>query len=127
MADVTKTSTVRNGASADATSNAGAASQTIVYDRADEKTIIRVSNADAATATINVVTNGYGGGDASNLSFTVAQNEVKYVGALESMYYKAPATGKVTVTVTDADGSAFSGTVTNVKFEVVDLPKSLVN
>ncbi len=32
-----------------------------------------------------------------------------------------------TITVTDADGSAFSGTVTNVTFEVVELPKSLVN
>jgi hypothetical protein len=127
MADLTKTSAIRNGASADATSNAGAASQTIVYDRSDENIVIRVANADAATATIVLQTDGYGGGDASNTTFTVAQNEVKYIGALESMYFKAPATGKVTVLIQDDDGTAFSGTVTNVTIEVVDLPKSLVN
>ena len=127
MAQLTKTSTVINGASAAATSNAGAASQEVLYDRSDENIIIRVTNADAATATIVVETDGFGGGSATNLSFTVAQNQVKYIGLLESMYYKDPATQEVSLLVQDPAGAVFSGTVTNVKFEVVDLPKSLTN
>jgi len=127
MADLTNVLTIKNGASADVTADAGAASQTIDYDRSDEKFVIRVANADAATATISIVTNGFGGGDNANTTFTVAQNEVKYIGALESMFYKAPSTQKVTLLVTDADFTAFSGTVTNVTFEVIELPKSLTN
>ena len=55
----------------------------------------------------------------------VAQNEVKYIGVLESMYYKAPSDGKVTIEVLDPDGTTFSGTVTNVNFEVIELPKGI--
>lgn len=128
MADLTNVISYRNGTpTADVTADAGAASQTLDMDRSDEKFVIRVANADAATATISIVTNGFGGGDASNVTFTVAQNEVKYITGLESMYFKAPATGKATILVTDADLTAFSGTVTNVTFEVVELPKSLVD
>lgn len=127
MAQLTKTSTVINGASADATSNAGAAAQEVLYDRSDENIIIRVANADIATATIVIETDGFGGGNATNTSFTVAQNEVKYIGLLESMYYKDPATQEVSLLVQNPAGAVFSGTVTNVTFEVVELPKSLTN
>ena len=125
MADSTKTLTVRNGGSADVTADAGAASQTSVYDRSDENIVIRVENVDANTAGITVQTNGYGGEQADNLVIEVAQNEVKYIGVLESMYYKAPSDGKVTIQVLDPDGTAFSGTVTNVNFEVIELPKGI--
>lgn len=127
MAQLTKTSTVINGASDDATINAGAAAQEILYDRSDENIIIRVTNSDAETATIVIETDGFGGGDAANTTFTVAQDEVKYIGLLESMYYKDPATQEVSLLVQSAAGAVFAGTVTNVKFEVVELPKSLTN
>lgn len=126
MAAITPITTVRNGASSAVTPTNGAASQTIVYNRADEYFVIRVTSTDAATATITVKGNGYGGGG-TDLAFTVAQNETKYIGALESMKYKSPTTGEVTITITNANGTAFSGTVTNVKFEVIGLPKALTN
>jgi len=127
MADLTNVLTVRNGGSADVTADAGAASQTIVYERSDENIVIRVANADANTAGVTVQTNGFGGEQADNLVVSVAQNEVKYIGALESMYYKDPATQKVTIEVLDPDGTAFSGTESNVTFEVIELPKSLTD
>jgi hypothetical protein len=123
---MTKVTTIRNGASDAVTPNNGAASQTILYDRADEAFVIRVTSTDAATATVTIKANGTGGGGVDT-SFTVAQNQTKYIGALESMKYKSGSTGRVTMTITNANGTAYSGTVTNVKFEVIGLPKSGTN
>lgn len=126
MADLTKTTGVINTASADATSNAGAASQTVVVsDKRDGDQMIRIANADSNTATITIATNGYGGGDAEDVTFTVAENEVKYLTLLESMYFKAGSTGAITLTITDADGTAFSGTVADVTLEVITKPDTV--
>jgi hypothetical protein len=123
MADLTKSIAGLNSA-VDVTSNAGAASQTIVCNRGDEKVIIRMSNADAATALVTFVGNGFGAPTA--VEATLEQNDVKVI-QLESNRVKAPSTQKITATVTDADGTAYSGTVTNVAFEVLEAFKSLVD
>lgn len=126
MADLTAIQLVRNNG-ADWTETNGAASQTLVYDRRDEAITLLVRNTDAAACRIKVSTNGFGGGDASDLDVDIAAGEFAIVGPLESMFYKDPATQKVTVQVLDQDDTAFSGTVTNVKLTQVNAPKGLVD
>lgn len=121
MADLTKSTAVRDG-SANITSNAGAASQTIVASGVDERLFIRVTNTDATTARVNV---NKGNGIRSvlgDLKVDVAQNAVKVIGPLDSMRFKSLATGKITVTITGTNDAAFGGTVGNVKLEVIQLP-----
>lgn len=125
MADVTKRQVKRNELTKIAAVNA-AATQTIVYDRSDENILVHVANVDAAAATVTFVAAGFGAGTLGNITVALAQNEEAVV-VLESARFKAPATQKVTTTVTDADGTVFSGTITNVKFRVFDLPKALVD
>ena len=57
----------------------------------------------------------------SNIKFIIAPYTrfAGLPGEQRTMFFKDPSTQKVTVTVTDDDGTAFSGTVTNVTFEVV--------
>lgn len=123
MADVTK-SIMKFGTETAITSNAGAASQTIVWNRSDGHVFIRATNSDAASATITFTATGFGGPVAKTI--TLAQNETKGI-FLESFNVKDPATQKVTATITNANGTAYSGTVTNVKLEVIEAPKSLVD
>ena len=125
MADVAKNQVERNAAGA-VTAVAGAASQTIVYDRSDENITVHVANGDAADCMIRVATNGFGGGDADALDMNItAGEEIAFV--LESMYYKDPATQSATLEILDQDGTAFSETVGNVVFRVLDAPKSLTD
>lgn len=125
MADLTKSTMTRNNG-ATITSNNGAASQTIVCNRGDEKVVIRVSNADATTALIRFKANGFGAGKQGDLDVQVAQNAIKGF-VLESSRFKDPATQKLTVEVLGVGGGAFGGTVTNVKLEVIEMPKGIID
>lgn len=126
MADLTAIQQVRNGGVTWTETN-GAASQTMVYNRRDEAIMLLVRNTDAAECRIKVAANGFGGGDVADLDVDIAAGAFAVVGPLESMYYKAPATNKVTFEILDQDNTAFSGTVTNVKVTQVNAPKSLTD
>jgi len=127
MADVTSNLLKRNlGAAVVAVD--GAASQTIDYsERADEKLVLHVVNGDAAACRIKVSTLGFGGSNADDLDVDIAAGEEASIGVLESMYFKDPATQKATFQILDQDNTAFSGTVTNVKLRLLELPKALTN
>ena len=123
MADVTKSVMDLNAGTA-ITSNAGAASQTIVWNRGDEKIFIRLENQDANTALVTFTGAGFG----QPVAVTVSLDEDDVKGVfLESMRVKDPSTQKVTATITDPDGTAFSGTVTNVTIEVIEQFKGIVD
>lgn len=125
MADVTKSTMTRNNG-ATITTNNGAASQTVVCNRGDEKVLIRVSNSDATTALIRIKANGFGAGKQGDLDVQVAQNAVKGF-VLESSRFKEPSTQKLTIEVLGVGGGAFAGTVANVKIEVIEMPKGLID
>lgn len=125
MADVTKSIMTRNNG-ATITTNNGAASQTVVCNRGDEKVLIRVSNSDATTALIRIKANGFGAGKQGDLDVQVAQNAVRGF-VLESSRFKDPATQKLTIEVLGVGGGAFGGTVTNVKIEIIEMPKGLID
>lgn len=126
MADVTKIQSKRNVGVA-WTKASGAASQTIVYDRSDENIVLLFENGDALDCSVNVIANGNMSGDLGDLEIEIAAGEFAVLGAAESARFVAPSTGKVTLTITDQDQTAFSGTVTNVKVTALALPKSLVD
>jgi hypothetical protein len=118
MADITNIETALNDAT-ELTFSDGAASQTFEFSVPDEKLFVVVRNDDANEATITITAgdflqNGYG-----DLEQAVANGEY-FIFQLESGICKDE-DGEVTVTMTDADGSAFSGTVTDVKIAVVEL------
>jgi hypothetical protein len=123
MADVVN-SIMKVGTEVAITSNAGAASQTIVWNRSDRNIFIRATNVDAAAATITFTGAGFGAPAAKTI--VLAQNAVKGI-FLQSSNVKDPATQKVTATITNANGTEYSGTVTNVKIEVIESPKSLLD
>lgn len=117
MADMTKLNAVKNG-SKEVTLTNGGASQTIAISK-DESFILYVRNTDAAPATITVAA---GNGIASVMgaaSVAVAQNKEFILGPFESARFGNA--GKLTVTITNADGTEFSGTVTNVKLAPIQL------
>jgi len=126
MADFNKIVTLRNAASAAVTPTNGAATFEVVYDRSDENIVLRFTSTDATAALITVVADGTGGGG-TDMTFQLTQNEIKYVGALESMRFKRASTGRVHFKITNVNGSAYSGTLTNIKVEVIGLPKTLTN
>jgi hypothetical protein len=123
MADVTKSIMVRNVGTA-ITSNSGSASQTIVWNRSDEHILIRLTNSDATTALVRFKGEGYGG--EANIDVQVPQNAVKGV-FVESFKVKDVETQKVIVEILDTDGTSFGGTVTNIKIEVIESPKALID
>lgn len=125
MADVTKVTMVRN-AGTEITANNGAAAQTVVCNRGDEKVLIRVSNSDATTARIVVKANGFGAGTMGDLKVDVAQNTA-FGFVVESSRFKAPSTQKLTINVTGTDDGTYGGTVTNVKIEVIEMPKGIID
>lgn len=124
MADITK-STMAFNAGTVITENNGAASQTIVCNRGDEKVLFTVRNTDAATVLVRVKANGFGAGG-TDLDVQVAQNAVKGF-YLESSRFKAASTQKITVELLAVGGGAYGGTVTNVKLLVAEAPKGIVD
>lgn len=126
MAEITKITCIKNSGSPDVTATAGAASQTVAYDRSFENIVIRVENTNLNTASITLVTAGSMTSKADNVVVEVAQNEVKYLAGLESMYFKG-SDGNMTIEILDDDGTAFTGDPADVNFEVIELPKGLIN
>lgn len=125
MADITAIQSLRNAGAA-WTKNAGAASQTMVYDRSDENIVLLIENTDAAPCRVKATAAGYGAGG-TDLDIDVAAGEFAVVGVFESNRFKDPATQKVTLQILDQDDTAFSGTVTNVLLSQIYLPKSLTD
>jgi len=125
MADLTAIQLERN-AGVDWTKTAGAASQTMVYDRRDEAIYLLVENGGGAEARVTVAANGFGGSGVA-LDKDIADGEFAIVGPLESNRFKDPATQKVTFVITDTDGTVYSGTVGSVLVTQVNLVKSLVD
>ena len=119
MADITNISGDLNAGTIFAFSN-GAASQTFEYDMKDEKLVVLIRNDDANEATVTLtagdfIQSGYG-----DIAVAVTDTNPLAVVELESGVVK-DADGEVTVTVTDADGSEFTGTEANVKIAVIEL------
>ena len=125
MADLTPITLLRNNGKA-WTKTAGAASQTMVYDRRDEAINLLVENGGGADCRIKVAANGYGAG-ITDLDVDIASGEFAIVGPLESNRFKDPATGKVTFEILDQDDSAYSGTIGSVLLTQVNAPKSLID
>jgi len=126
MADITNVEATLNAGETFSFS-AGAASQTFEFGVPDEKLIVLVKNEDTsgtdsaaepATVTFEAgdfIQSGYG-----DIAVAVTDTNPLAVVELESGVVK-DADGEVTVTVTDADGSEFTGTEANVKIAVIEL------
>jgi len=125
MADLVKVQLLKNNGAV-WLKTAGAASQTMVYDRRDEAITLLVENGDGAACRIKVSASGTMAGG-TDLDVDIAAGEFAIVGPLESSRFKAAATGKVTLQILDQDDTAFSGTVGNVKLTQVNAPISLVD
>jgi hypothetical protein len=125
MADLTKVQQLRNDGAV-WLKTAGAASQTMVYDRSDDMIILLVENGDAAACRIKVSADGFGAGFV-DLDVDIAAGEFAVIGPLESNRFKDPSTQKVTFEILDQDNTAFSGTVTNVLLTQLNAPISLTN
>jgi len=125
MADLTKVQLIRNSGAV-WLKTAGAASQTMVYDRSDDKIILLVENGDAAPCRIKVAADGFGAGFTA-LDVDIAAGEFAVVGPLESNRFKDPSTQKVTFEILDQDNTAFSGTVTNVLLTQLNAPLALTD
>lgn len=118
MADITNIEGTLGAGKIFAFSN-GAASQTLDFSVADEKLVILVRNDDANEATVTFEAGDFTQAGYGDVELAVAQNEYA-VFELESGISK-DADGEVTVTVTDADGSEFTGTEADVKIAVIEL------
>ena len=98
----------------------GGATQTFEYDVADEKLVVLIKNTDAvndALATFvagDFVQNGYGNQEVTVPASTTILCEV------ESGIVK-DANGEVILELTNIDGTAFTGTITDIKVAVVEL------
>lgn len=122
MADLTNIAMARNTA-VEITETAGAASQTIALNDYPDDIFLYIRNTDAAAATINVTVPASPGrnawmSDLGNVSQAVSQNEVFVFGPFDGARFKDSGED-ITVTITDADGTSYSGTVTNVKIAAV--------
>ena len=107
------------------TKTAGAASQTMVYDRRDEGIFLLIENGDAADCRVKFTAAGaIGNGQVLNVD--VAAGEFAIAGPLETNRF-LNSDGKVTVQILDQDDTAFSGTVANVLLTQVNNFKSLVD
>lgn len=122
MADVTKSTLVRNAGTV-ITENNGAAKFEIVWDRNDTNAMFYVRNPEATTVLVRVQADGYGGGK-KDLDVQVAQNVIRGF-SLESFRFKDVATQRIIVELLGVGGGAYGGTVANVKVAVIEAPKSL--
>ena len=126
MADITNVEATLNSGETFSFSD-GAASQTFDFNVADEKLVILVKNEDTsggddaaepATVTFEAgdfLQEGYG-----DIEVEVTDDNPLAVVQVESGIVKDE-DGEVTVTVTDDDGTSYSGTEANVKIAVVEL------
>jgi hypothetical protein len=120
MADLTNIAAVRNSSATFTWSN-GAASQTVVLSKPDEKFILLAYNTDAVAARIRVAAGAYSGAALGSIYKDLVQNALAEIGPLEGERFKN-ADGKLTVTITGTDDGVFGGTVTAVKLAVIQLP-----
>jgi len=125
MADLVKVQLLRNDGAV-WLKTAGAASQTMVYNRRDEAITLLVENGGGEDCGIKVAANGFGAGSTA-LDVDIADGEFAIIGPLESSRFKDPATGKVTFEILDQDDTAYSGTVASVLVTQVNAPLSLVD
>lgn len=119
MADITKTSAVKNGAAV-VTLNNGATSQTIPVTK-DELFVLYIRNLDTVSARVMALA---GNGIASamgNAFVDVAQNGEAILGPFESARFVNTSTGKITVVINGTNDAPFSGTITNVKLAGLQL------
>jgi len=123
MADSTKIQLLENAGVLSAQEN-GAASQTLVYDTGYDRVVVEIENTDALPVTATFVAGNGMAASKGDLSQAITNTQTFTFAELESDRFK-DADGKVTLNLTDDDGSAFSGTITNVKVRVFYLPKAL--
>ncbi len=116
MADYNKFSV--SGAGAEITPNAGVASNKFKVAK-DTDIILYVLNTDAAAATIKVKAGVGQRSSLGDLSFAVAQNKIFAVNLSDTARFK-DASGDITITITNANGSEYSGTVGNVKVTIIE-------
>lgn len=125
MADTTIQALSRNAA-AEITEAAGAASQTIPMSGHPDDVFLYIRNTDANTALITVSapsdTRHAWQNDLGDLSQAVAQNEIFIMGPFDGARFK-DSDEDITVAITDADGTSFSGTVGNVKIASIKQAK----
>jgi hypothetical protein len=117
MADYTKVTLARSVQSATVVAQSLTATDDMPAGSLGDKLLVRFTNPEAQTVTV-VIGAGATGLNASQgtLSFTVAQNEVKYV-TLETARF-AKATGDINIACTIAAG----GTLGNAKLEAIIVP-----
>lgn len=124
---ITRSLLVKNDG-ADVTSVAGAASQTVTFDdRSDRNLVLRFENTDVT----NPCRIKFAAGDGmsagqGDLDVDIAVSSVVAVGHLESARF-IDASGEVTFEILDQDNTAFTGAVTDVLVEVLELPKALTD
>ncbi len=117
MADITNSKVYLNQTNA-VTVNDGAATFTIPNFIDDDEFVIVIDNQDEQAAALNILAdnaigNGKGIGDIS----VVAAAGTRKAIAIESYRFKTAA-GKIECSITDDDGSAYSGTIADVKIVV---------
>lgn len=120
MADLTNVQAQRNS-SAVFTWSAGAASQTVVLSKPDEKHILMAMNSDAVAARIRVAAGAYSGAALGSIFKDLVQNAMAVIGPCEGVRFRG-ADGKLTVTITGTDDGVFGGTIGNVKVSCIQLP-----
>ena len=120
MADLTNIEAVRNG-SEDLVWSAGAASQTVILSSPDEKFILLAKNTDALLARIKIAAGAFSGAVLGPIYKDLAQDAEGIFGPLEGIRFK-DSNGKLTVEITNADYSPFSGTISNVKLAAIEMP-----
>lgn len=121
MADIEKTLLTRDSSTTLTFVN-GAADQNIVMDCADDKMILLVQNTDSTTARVRVKAGDGISSALGDIYVDVEQNTYKILGPFSGMRFKDIDTGKINVVITGTSGSAFGGTITNVKIRPIVLP-----
>jgi len=98
MADITVNKATRDGLT-QCTLATGAASQTFVYDTADEKTAVVITNSGSADAVVTVKAGNGLRCAIGDLEVSVPAGTTGLVGPLDSMRFKDLSTGKVTIKI----------------------------
>lgn len=121
MADTTKILLEKNMTNDLGTLTAGAASQTLQFDGENEKMLILVLNTDTADAAVQFSSGDHWQASIGSLiSDAIAQNDYAAF-VLETARFKDSAE-ELTMEVLDPDGTAFTGTVGNVEYALLELP-----